>query len=49
MDIADAKGQRASGGVYRATVSDKTSPIAYGYGDTCVYFTNRPSSRRGRP
>jgi len=48
VDIADAKGLRASGGVYRATVSDKTSPIAYGYGDTLpVYFNQSPLFEAG--
>jgi hypothetical protein len=48
VDIADAKGLRASGGVYRATVNDKTSPIAYGYGDTLpVYFNQSPLFEAG--
>jgi hypothetical protein len=48
VDIADAKGLRASGGVYRATVSDKTSPIAYGYGETLpVYFNQAPLFEAG--
>jgi len=48
VDVAEAKGLRAAGGVYRATVTDKGSPIAYGYGDTLpVYFNQSPVLEAG--
>jgi hypothetical protein len=48
VDVAEAKGLRASGGIYRATVADRASPIAYGYGDTLpVYFNQSPVLEAG--
>jgi hypothetical protein len=43
VDVVEARNLRAQGGVYRATVADKGSPIVYGYGDTLpVYFSQSP-------
>jgi len=43
IDVVAPRSLRASGGIYRATVKDATSPIAYGYADTlAVYFNQTP-------
>jgi hypothetical protein len=48
VDVSEARGLRAQGGVYRANVVDKGSPIAYGYGDTLpVYFSQSPVLEAG--
>ncbi len=48
VDVVETKGLRAQGGVYRTTVADKGSPIAYGYGDTLpVYFSQAPVLEAG--
>jgi hypothetical protein len=48
VDIVEPKGLKAQGGIYRTTITDKHSPIAYGYGDTlAVYFSQGPIFRAG--
>jgi hypothetical protein len=48
VEVQQARGLRAQGGVYRATVADAGSPIAYGYGDTVpVYFSQAPLFNAG--
>lgn len=48
VDVAEARGLQARGSVVRASVADKTSPIAYGYGDTLgVYFNQGPVLEAG--
>jgi hypothetical protein len=43
VDVEQARGLRAQGGVYRANVADAHSPIVYGYSDTVpVYFSQAP-------
>jgi hypothetical protein len=43
VEVVPARGLRAQGGVFRATVADAGSPIAYGYGDSLpVYFSQSP-------
>jgi hypothetical protein len=43
VEVFQARNLQARGAVLRATVSDKGSPIAYGYGDTLgVYFNQAP-------
>jgi hypothetical protein len=43
VEVVPARGLRAQGGVFRATVADEGSPIAYGYGDSLpVYFSQSP-------
>ena len=43
LTIVAPRSLRASGGIYRATVKDAASPIAYGYADTmAVYFNQTP-------
>ena len=43
VEIVEPKGLQANGSVLRTTVSDKGSPIAYGYADTLgVYFDQSP-------
>jgi hypothetical protein len=43
VEVVETKKLRAHGGVYRATVLDEGSPIAYGYGETlAVYFNQAP-------
>jgi hypothetical protein len=43
VEVEQAKGLRAQGGVYRASITDAGSPIAYGYGDSLgVYFSQSP-------
>jgi hypothetical protein len=43
VDVVEARGLQARGSVLRASISDKASPIAYGYGDTLgVYFNQGP-------
>jgi hypothetical protein len=43
ITIEEPKQLQARGSVYTATISDKGSPIAYGYGDTLpVYFSQTP-------
>ena len=49
VSITESRDLKASGGVYNATVEDKTSPIAYGYGDgLAVYFDQEPLFRVSR-
>jgi hypothetical protein len=46
--IVDARTLQARGSVLKAVVSDKLSPIAYGYGDTLpVYFNQAPVLEAG--
>jgi hypothetical protein len=46
--VAETRGLRAQGGVYRTTVAEKDSPIVYGYGETLpVYFSQGPVFRAG--
>jgi hypothetical protein len=48
VSIAEARTLQARGSVLRTTVSDKASPIAYGYGDTLgVYFNQAPVLEAG--
>jgi hypothetical protein len=48
VEIVEARGLQARGSVLRATVADKASPIAYGYGDTLgVYFNQGPVLEAG--
>jgi hypothetical protein len=48
VEVAEARGLMARGSVLRATVSDKASPITYGYGDTLgVYFNQAPVLEAG--
>jgi hypothetical protein len=48
VDVAEARGLQARGSVLRATVTDRTSPVAYGYGDTLgVYFNQGPVLEAG--
>jgi hypothetical protein len=48
VDVAEARGLQARGSVLRASVADKTSPIAYGYGETLgVYFNQGPVLEAG--
>lgn len=48
VEVVEARGLRAQGGVYRTTVADKASPIVYGYGETLpVYFSQGPVFRAG--
>src|SRR5262249_40073501 len=48
VDVVEARGLRAQGGVYRTTITDKGSPIAYGYGETvAVYFSQAPVFNAG--
>jgi hypothetical protein len=43
VEVVPARGLRAQGGIYRADIVDKGSPIAYGYGETLpVYFNQAP-------
>jgi hypothetical protein len=43
VDVVEARGLQARGSVLRASIVDKGSPIAYGYGDTlAVYFNQAP-------
>jgi hypothetical protein len=43
VQVVETRGLRAQGGVYRTTVADKGSPVAYGYGETLpVYFRQAP-------
>jgi hypothetical protein len=43
VEVEQARGLRAQGGVFRANVADAGSPIAYGYGETLpVYFSQSP-------
>jgi zinc carboxypeptidase len=43
VNIEPARQLRASGGIYRAVLKDRRSPIAYGYADTlAVYFNQSP-------
>jgi hypothetical protein len=43
LSIRDTPNLWARGGVFRADVSDKTSPIAYGYDDSLgIYFSQSP-------
>jgi hypothetical protein len=43
VSIRDTENLWARGGVFRATVADRRSPIAYGYGDELgVYFNSSP-------
>ena len=43
VDITPARALRASGAIFRATLKDARSPIAYGYPDTlAVYFNQSP-------
>ena len=46
--IVEARSLQARGSVLKAVVSDKASPIAYGYGDTLpVYFNQAPILEAG--
>jgi hypothetical protein len=48
VDVSEARNLRAQGGVYRADVVDKGSPIVYGYEDTLpVYFSQSPVLEAG--
>ncbi len=48
VEVVEAKGLRAQGGVYRTNVTDKASPLVYGYGDTLpVYFSQAPIFNAG--
>ncbi len=48
VEVTEPRGLRAQGGVYRATVADKRSPIGYGYGGSFpVYFSQGPVFRAG--
>jgi hypothetical protein len=43
VEVEQARGLRAQGGVFRAQVADAASPIVYGYGETLpVYFSQSP-------
>jgi len=43
VDVAEARGLMARGSVLRASIVDRASPIAYGYGETlAVYFNQAP-------
>jgi Zinc carboxypeptidase len=43
VTIQDSRQLQARGSVYNASIADKKSPIAYGYGDTLqVYFNQAP-------
>lgn len=43
VEVVEARNLRAQGGVYRANIADKGSPIAYGYGESLpVYFSQTP-------
>ena len=43
VDITPARQLRASGGIYRAVLKDRRSPLTYGYADTlAVYFNQTP-------
>ena len=49
LSIRDAPDLWARGGVFKADVSDKTSPLAYGYDDTVgIYFSQSPVFAMGR-
>jgi hypothetical protein len=48
VEISETRGLQARGSVVRATVSDRTSPLAYGYGETLgVYFNQAPVFEAG--
>jgi hypothetical protein len=48
VDVAEARGLQARGSVLRATVTDRASPVAYGYGDALgVYFNQGPVLEAG--
>jgi hypothetical protein len=48
VEVAEPKGLRAQGAVYRTTVADSRSPIVYGYGETLpVYFSQGPVLKAG--
>jgi zinc carboxypeptidase len=43
VDVTEARGLQARGSVLRASIVDRGSPIAYGYGETlAVYFNQAP-------
>jgi hypothetical protein len=43
VDVTEARGLQARGSVLRASIVDRASPIAYGYGETlAVYFNQAP-------
>jgi hypothetical protein len=48
VDVAEARGLQARGSVLRASVADRASPVAYGYGETLgVYFNQGPVLEAG--
>jgi hypothetical protein len=48
VEISEARGLQARGSVVRATVADRTSPLAYGYGESLgVYFNQGPVFEAG--
>jgi hypothetical protein len=48
VDVTEARGLMARGSVLRASIVDRSSPIAYGYGETlAVYFNQAPVFEAG--
>jgi len=48
VDVTEARGLQARGSVLRASIVDRGSPIAYGYGETlAVYFNQAPVFEAG--
>jgi hypothetical protein len=48
VDVTEARGLQARGSVLRASIVDRASPIAYGYGETlAVYFNQAPVFEAG--
>jgi hypothetical protein len=48
VDVTEARGLQARGSVLRASIVDRGSPIAYGYGETlAVYFNQAPVLEAG--
>jgi hypothetical protein len=48
VDVSEPRGLQARGSVLRASIVDRASPIAYGYGETlAVYFNQAPVFEAG--